>query len=101
MTDKIKASAIISIIGTLITVGTVVFGGGTLYQRVSANETRLVHIEAEGSASFNEHRALDDERERALAARVARLETAIENISELRADIREIKTELKNRGAMK
>lgn len=101
MTDKIKASAIISIIGTLITVGTVVFGGGALYQQVSANEMRLTHIESRGSVSFNKHEALDDERERALASRVSRLEAAIENLSELRADIREIKTELKNRGAMK
>lgn len=90
-----RAPTIINLVGMAITVGTMIFFGGGLYQRVSANEDRLATVESQGSKSFTRHEALDDERVMALDKRLARLELAIENLSELRADIREIKTELK------
>jgi hypothetical protein len=97
MNDKpSKSPTIINLIGTAITVSTMVFFGGGLYQRVAANEQRLQNVETQGSKSFTRHEALDDERVVALDRRVARVELAIENLSELRADIREIKTDLKN-----
>jgi len=91
-----RATIIIQVIGTLITVGFVIFGGGALYQRVIANEYRLNKIEAYGAPPLAAHVAQDEERDKSINERVRRVEEAIGDIQELKADVREIKTDLKN-----
>ena len=97
MTEKgPRATLIIQIIGVSISAGLVIFGGGTLYQRVTANELRLDKIERQGSPEVIRHEALDEEREKATSERIIRLEKALLDFQDIKADIREIKTELKN-----
>ena len=94
--EGIKGTVVVQIIGTAITIGVVIFGGGALFQRVIANETRLDRVEVSGSPTLSKHEAMDLERDRAVCDRVIRLEAALLDLQELKADIREIKTDLRN-----
>ena len=86
----------LSALCSVLTVAFVVWRGGALANTIAEHDRRIVNLENAGSATVQKHVALDDEREKATSERIARLEKIIEALPEMRSDIREIKTEVKN-----
>lgn len=89
-----------SFICSLITIATMIWYGGALANTVKDQGHRLETIESKGSAAVQTHIASDDERERAVEARISQLEKIVqtlpESLASLREDVREIKTEVRN-----
>ena len=85
----------LSVLCSLITAGIVVWRGGALANMVESHERRVLEIELHGSPGLREHVKEDDERVKGLVARVDRAEDTMKLLGEMKADIREIKTELR------
>lgn len=86
----------LSAICSILTVAFVVWRGGALANTIAEHDRRIISLENAGSSVAQKHVSADDERDKAITERIARLEKILEGLSDMQSDIREIKTEIKN-----
>lgn len=95
------AAALLNLFGGLsgvISILAIIFYGGQMAARLESHEGRLSKIEDRGSAGLVQHEMVDDQRVADIKVRIQKLEEAVGgingNLSEIRADLRGIRTYL-------
>lgn len=77
---------------SVITLCIVIWKGGMLNERVDTDSKRIDRLEQQGSAGLQAHEGLDDQRIADIKERLAKAETGLLVMGQIRADVAEIKT---------
>ena len=79
-TKKMNFMAVLNAVGGvsgIMSIGLVIFSGGTLVEKVRGMDVRLQAVESSGTGSFKSHQTQDDERDAMQNIRLEKLEAAV------------------------
>lgn len=80
--------AFIGAITGLLALALVIFKGGMLVQTISDHDGRLKVVEQAGTLAAQMHIRVDDDRDKEIQTRIAKMESVMTTIIETRADVR-------------